>query len=145
MNLNAVAKRINKLEQRGRSKAKNIKVAYMIYGKWAVLKDYEEFDTLAEAINYIKDRYTTKNIEVCQLNYVLSHMDDKPLDRLIKILTHNDQTLEPQQQKLLDNVEKQINVSCTPLLKLEHDNPNINFKLFLLSEDQTEAYLKAKP
>lgn len=145
MNLNAVARRISKIEQRGRSKAKNIKVAYMIYGKWAVLKDYEEFDTLAEAINYIKDRYTTKTIEVCQLNYVLSHMDDEALNRLIKILTHSDQPLEPHQQKLFNNLEKQINVPCAPLSKLEHDNPNIEFKLFLLSEDQTEAYLKAKP
>lgn len=148
MNLSAVAKRIDRLENRRHKVTHKIRIAYLTYDKWAVVRDFQEFNTLQEAVNYVKSQYATKCIEVSQMPYVISKLSDEDLGRTIDLLDADqdpDKHLSTQQQAECDaKMQELLTKPCDQVLQVKHMNPSIKFELYCMTTDEVGDYLKAK-
>lgn len=137
MNLSAVAKRIDHLENRRHKVTHKIRIAYLTYDKWAVVRDFQEFNTLQEAVKHVKGKYATKTIKVDQTREVMSHMNEKDL-RKIANMTDNASLNEN------DPAFKPLMKPCASLAQAEHDNPDINFEIFFMTIEERNNYLSYK-
>lgn len=138
MNLSAVAKRIDHLENRRHKVTHKIRIAYLTYDKWAVVRDFQEFNTLQEAVKHVKGKYATKTIKVDQTREVMSHMNEKDL-RKVANMTDNASPLNEN-----DPAFKPLMKPCASLAQAEHDNPDINFEIFFMTIEERNDYLSYK-
>lgn len=137
MKYSSISSRLNRLEQKEQIAKRKVKIAMMPYGKWAVLRDHENFDTLAEAVDYVKRKYNTHSIKVCQVAYVIHKMSDKDLKVIASL---SDQPNTPEQDKLI----QQIQEPCDQLQQVQQHNPKIHFELFYMTNEEQDEYFKTK-
>ena len=83
-NINALAKRVERLENGKHKPAHNIKISYK-FNKWVVNKDGAEFDTLRDAVKHIKNCYSAANVQVNQTDYILSKMSTPELRKVAEL------------------------------------------------------------
>ena len=139
MKYSSISSRLNRLEQKKQIAERKVKIAMTSYGKWTVLIDHENFNTLAEAVDYVKSKYNTHSIKVCQVAYVINKMPDKDLKIIASL---NDQPNTPEQDKLI----RQIQEPCDQLQQVQQHNPKIHFELFYMTnEEQNEIQQHFKP
>lgn len=137
MKYSSISGRLDKLEQQEQLAKRKVKIAILTYGKWAVLRDHAEFDTLAEAVNYVRRKYNTHSIEVCQVAYVIDKM---PEDELRILASLSDKPNTPEQDKLIDQIQQ----PCDQLQQVQQHNPKIHFELFYMTEMEEQEYFKTQ-
>lgn len=129
MNLNAIQKRIDNLQNHGRKKAGSIIISSIVgTNNWTVIQDHNSFDSLQAAINHIKQKYTSKTIKVDQVRYQMSKMTDAELRKIAK--GNQLATDDP----AFDVLKQPSDV----LAKAIKDNPDLKFEVLIMTEKQQQ-------
>lgn len=147
MKYSSIANRIDKLEKQEHESKRVIKIANLPHDKWAVLKDHAEFDFLKEAVAYVREKYNTHSIKVCQLSHVLASIRANDLKAFISVLEMTqkpDQQATPKQQQIYDEIMRQVQEPCDQLVQVQQDNPKINFELFYITDDELDDYFRTQ-
>lgn len=83
-NLNTLNRRLERLENGKRKPAHSIKIIYK-FEKWHVMKDREEFDNLRDAIDHVRNNYSTDTVKIDQTEYIMDKTDVPTLRKMVAI------------------------------------------------------------
>ncbi len=82
MTLAGVTNRIKRIEKAQHPSGRKMLITYAVYDKWLVKYDGEVFDTLEQAIDYLKHKYRPAKVLINDYTYNLFKMSMDELERL---------------------------------------------------------------
>lgn len=132
MTLTGVANRIKRIEKAQHPNGRNMLITYALYDKWLVKYDGEVFDTLEQAIDYLKHKYRPARFLIDDYMYNISNMS---MDELRKIACDN---IDDMDEKTLEKAA-QPTKSFKQVIK---EYPKLDIERVFLSDEEREQYRK---
>ncbi|HCX40174.1 MAG TPA: hypothetical protein DG851_04075 [Lactobacillus acetotolerans] len=134
MSITGVSKRINKLEQAQKTHSSRITIACTLFNKWAVIcKEEPLFDTLAEAVEYVRDDLGLINMDIYDLHYNAAKLSTDELNLCIKELQSD--------KKLSKDITNKFLLESDQLQQARKDYPRLKLN-HVLSIDPDNKYFK---
>lgn len=132
MTLAGVTNRIKRIEKAQHPSGRKMLITYAVYDKWLVKYDGEVFDTLEQAIDYLKHKYRPAKVLINDYTYNLSKMSMDELERLSRNPDNIDDEILKRATKPTKAFEQVIKEY--PKLDIEH--------VFLSHDEEDNKYFK---
>lgn len=131
MTLAGVTNRIKRIEKAQHPSGRKMLITYAVYDKWLVKYDGEVFDTLEQAIDYLKHKYRPAKVLINDYTYNLSKMSMDELERL----SRNPDNID-------DEILKRATKPTKAFEQVIKEYPKLDIEHVFLSDEEKEQYCK---
>ena len=131
MTLAGVTNRIKRIEKAQHPSGRKMLITYAVYDKWLVKYDGEVFDTLEQAIDYLKHKYRPAKVLINDYTYNLFKMSMDELERL----SRNPNNID-------DEILKRATKPTKAFEQVIKEYPKLDIEHVFLSDEEKEQYCK---
>ncbi|GGV09044.1 hypothetical protein [Lactobacillus acetotolerans] len=131
MTLAGVTNRIKRIEKAQHPSGRKMLITYAVYDKWLVKYDGEVFDTLEQAIDYLKHKYRPAKVLINDYTYNLFKMSMDELERL----SRNPDNID-------DEILKRATKPTKAFEQVIKEYPKLDIEHVFLSDEEKEQYCK---
>lgn len=131
MTLAGVTNRIKRIEKAQHPSGRKMLITYAVYDKWLVKYNSEVFDTLEQAIDYLKHKYRPAKVLINDYTYNLSKMSMDELERL----SRNPDNID-------DEILKRATKPTKAFEQVIKEYPKLDIEHVFLSDEEKEQYCK---